>query len=50
MSEKVARLGSGLKRVNLLSHDRENLRESKGLPDSSFFFHDHNREMTSSIT
>ena len=38
MSEKVARLGSGLKRVNLLSHDRENLRESNVLPDSSFFF------------
>ena len=37
MSEKDARLGSGLKRVNLLSHDRENLRDSNVLPDSSFF-------------
>ena len=37
MSEKVARRGSGLKRVNLLSHDRENWQESKVLADSSFF-------------
>ena len=31
MSEKVGRLGRGLQRVNLLSHGRENLRESNVL-------------------
>ena len=36
MSEKVGRLGRGLSRVNLLSHGRENLRESNVLPDHFF--------------
>ena len=48
MNEKVARLGRGLKRVNLLSHGRENLQESNVLPDN--FFHDQKRDMTSSAT
>ena len=47
MSEKVERLGRGMYRVNLLSHGREDLRESNVLPDN--FFHDQKRDMTSSV-
>ena len=36
LTEKVRGLGRGLLRVNLLSHRRENLRESNGLPDKFF--------------
>ena len=35
--------------MNLLSHDREYLRESNVQPDH-FFFHDQKRDMTSSVT
>ena len=46
MSEKVGRLGRGPQRVNLLSHGREDLRES----NADNFFHDQKRDMTSSVT
>ena len=36
MSEKLGRLGRGLYRVNLLSHDKENLWQSNVLPDNFF--------------
>ena len=48
MSEKVGRLGRGLQRVNLLSHGRENLRESNVFTDN--LFHDQKRDMISSVT
>ena len=48
MSEKVGRLGRGLYRVNLLSHDKENLWQSNVLPDN--FSHHQKRDMTSPVT
>ena len=48
MSEKVGRLGRGLKRDDVSSHGRENLQESDVPPDN--FFHYQMRDMTSSVT
>ena len=48
MSEKVGRLGQGMKRVDVSSHGRENLQESNVLPDN--IFHDQKRDMMSSVT